>query len=162
MNTKPDAQALYAEVEAIVAPYLTQTLPIDLTSEQLDALYAFGHGKYVAGMYLEAAYVFCALMRLDLAEARYFKAFAACMLMLNRPQAAMPTYAVAYMLNMDDPEPLYYLALGFSKLKMREAMLDMLLELERETKGRPEWTALRARGRALASQRDSRESAQEQ
>ncbi len=73
-----------------------------------ESLYAVGHHLYAQARYDLALPVFGLLLLRDSLERRYLSAFAACLQMQGRPEAALPHYLTAAVLDPNDPVPVFH------------------------------------------------------
>lgn len=73
-----------------------------------ESLYAVGHHLYAQARYDLALPVFGLLLFRDSLERRYLCAFAACLQMLGRPEAALTHYLTAAVLDPNDPVPVFH------------------------------------------------------
>jgi type III secretion system low calcium response chaperone LcrH/SycD len=120
------------------------------SSAELENLYALGHGHYQQNRYMDAARVFWTLLRHDCTEAKYYKAIAACMLMLQQFQAAAMSYGMAAILDTTDSTSLFYLGQCFCAVRSIEQAHEALDEfLLRTSTTMSQHSALRAQARAL-------------
>lgn len=73
-----------------------------------ESLYAVGHHLYAQARYDLALPVFGLLLLRDSLERRFLCAFAACLQMQGRPEAALTHYLTAAVLDPNDPVPVFH------------------------------------------------------
>ncbi len=132
----------------------------DVSPEQREALYQFGHGFYTQARYAEAFKVFSLLVVYEHMNERYLMGLAGAAQMLGRYTDALQHYATATMLMLNNPLPVYYSAECFIALGQKELAAESLrLVIELSTNSEP-YAALEPRAQALlASLSDKRTSA---
>ena len=81
---------------------LTMAQILDISDEELDALYILGTKKYESGEYKPAQDIFVMLCRLDPLTGRNFRALGAAFQMAKQYDRALKAYATAVTLDMDD------------------------------------------------------------
>lgn len=76
-----------------------------LTRENMEALYTLGYNAYNSGQYEQAHRAFQFLCVFDHIERKYWLALGACRQLLKRHAEAVDAYAIASLLDIQDPVP---------------------------------------------------------
>jgi len=75
------------------------------SQDDLEKMYAVGHGLYTQGRFREAMRIFGFLAMRDHLDMRFARALAACLQMLKQYKQATEMYLLAYAMDMSDPSP---------------------------------------------------------
>jgi type III secretion system low calcium response chaperone LcrH/SycD len=130
-----------------------------LTDQDLEAIYAIGHGLYTAGKYDEAVNFFQVLCICRQTEARFWFGLAACAQVLGDASTALRAYGMAALFDTENPQTSLRAAECLIKLgdpKTARTALEAVLLL---TEGKPQNTAYRERARLMLQQLDRAEAA---
>jgi Flp pilus assembly protein TadD len=93
-----------------------------LTLRHLEILYAHGSSLYAQSQYSEAFKVFGMLLKIDPSDARFYQAAGSCLQMMGNYKEACISYGTAWVLDCEDPSPLFYLGQClFKEDKLAEA-----------------------------------------
>ncbi len=79
-----------------------------ITDYEMETLYEEAHEAYEINRYVEAANTFRWLVFFNSYEPKYWMGYGACQQMLKRYEKALEAYAVAALLDSDNPYPHYY------------------------------------------------------
>lgn len=101
----PEDAALFPRLFEVLATGGTLGQACGMTSEDFEGLYAVGYGLYQQGRYADAFRIFGLLVTQNHLEPRFLMAFAGCHQKLGHYQAAIDTYSIASLLDLDDPKP---------------------------------------------------------
>jgi tetratricopeptide (TPR) repeat protein len=104
-GTAPDGAGAVPEGPIAAVPALTYS--------QQERLYMRASNLYGQGLYKEALKLLWILLRVAPIEARFHQATASCFQMLGLYQEAMLSYGSAWMLNVDNADPLFYVGQCF-------------------------------------------------
>lgn len=108
----------------------------NIGQDKLDALYALAYNQYNAENFEHASTIFKVLTLLDGSCLKYYMGLGASEQKLGHYQGAADVYALGFTVDgMIDPEPLYYAAICFLKLKKKDeaiTVLDTALSCGRE------------------------------
>ncbi|SAI69990.1 regulatory protein [Bordetella ansorpii] len=121
---------------------------MDITDDECEALYAYGHALYQQGKYSDAMKAFAQVTAYNHMDARYQMAFGGAAQMLGRYEDALRQYVIVTMMRLDDPAPVYHSAeclLALGRLPEAAESLAMAIELSRGE----EHAATRARASAM-------------
>lgn len=100
---------------------------IGMDEERLEILYAVAYSLYNSEKYDEAVKVFRALCVYDGTQVRFWIGLGGCLQQLGNLEDAAEVYAMgATMSGLKDPEPMFYAAQCFLKLKRREDAINTL------------------------------------
>ena len=117
MNMQANADWTEAQADAFAQNMLelwtsggTLAQTMDITPQECEALYAYGHGLYAQGKYEDAFKIFARLVAYDHLESRYQMALASAMQMTRRYEEALEHYMIATVMSVDDPVPVYHCA----------------------------------------------------
>lgn len=83
---------------------------LEISQEQLEAMYQLGHGFYAQGRFEDAFKVFSMLVIFEHKNDRYLMALAGAAQMTGRYRDALQHYSTATLLLIDDPRPIYFSA----------------------------------------------------
>lgn len=123
-----------------------------LTEEHMNAVYALAHNLYQHGEYDRAETLFQFLCYYNHLERKYPMGLAACRHMQRNYSGAVEAYAVAALLDVDDPRPQFHAAECFLA-RGDAAMAGIALEAAIETcDEQPTWQSLRTRAATLQVQ----------
>ncbi|SAI25248.1 regulatory protein [Bordetella ansorpii] len=107
---------------------------MDITDDECEALYAYGHALYQQGKYADAMKTFAQVTAYNHMDARYQMAFGGAAQMLGRYEDALRQYVIVTMMRLDDPAPVYHSAeclLALGRLPEAAESLAMAIELSR-------------------------------
>ena len=124
---------------------------LDISQEQLEAMYQLGHGFYAQGRYEDAFKVFSMLVIFEHKSERYLMALAGAAQMTGRYKDALQHYSTATLLLIDDPRPIYFSAeclLAIGNLDLAAESLRVVIEM---TEGNASHQTLGTRAAALLS-----------
>ncbi|MDB5798403.1 MAG: CesD/SycD/LcrH family type secretion system chaperone [Paucimonas sp.] len=102
------------------------------TPEAMNTLYTNGYALYKQGKYAEACEAFRALVVFNHLDRRVFAAYAASLQMLCRYDEAVNYYALAAMMDVNDPAPVFHCAeclLAMNKKEEALASLEHVLDI---------------------------------
>ena len=105
---------------------------MDITDDECEALYAFGHALYKQGKYADAFKAFSQATVYNHLESRYQEAAGAAAQMLGRYEDALRHYMAVTMMRLDDPAPVFHCAeclLEMGKLPEAVESLELADEL---------------------------------
>lgn len=111
---------------------------LSLSTEDHEAVYAFGYHLYENGLYKKAIHFFRTLTLMNPKNAKYWKGLGATYQMLREFDRALESYGVAALLNENDPLVHWHASECFLMLKKpeeaREATHSAALAAKREPK----------------------------
>jgi type III secretion system low calcium response chaperone LcrH/SycD len=95
---------------------------VGVNKEQMEVLYALGYSLYNSMKFDDACSVFRLLCLYDGAQVRFWLGLGGCLENLKKYQEAADAYTMGSMMSgLMDPEPMYYAASCFLKMKNKEA-----------------------------------------
>ncbi|QLH36287.1 MAG: SycD/LcrH family type III secretion system chaperone [Parachlamydiaceae bacterium] len=89
----------------------------NLTTQQVEGVYARAYNFYQVGRYSEAAQIFRVLMMLNGSETKYVLGLAACFQMLKEYKDAADIYTFCTLIDPQNPIPYYHMSDCFMNLK---------------------------------------------
>lgn len=146
--TPEDAAKMVQDLGALWRNGGTLGQAMNISEEECEALYAYGHALYQQGKYADAMKMFAQATAYNHMESRYQMAFGGAAQMLGRYEDALRQYAIATVMTLDDPAPVYHSAeclLALGRLPEAAESLAMAVDLCR----RPEHAAVKARASAM-------------
>jgi len=102
---------------------------MDITADECEALYAFGHALYEQGKYSDAFKAFAQVTIYDHMEPRYQAAAGAAAQMLGRYEDALRHHLAVTVMKLDDPVPVFHCAeclLALGKLPEAAETLELV------------------------------------
>ena len=121
---------------------------LDITADECEALYAFGHAQYQQGKYSEAFKAFAQATIYSHLEPRYQEAAGSAAQMLGRYEDALRHYLAVTVMRLDDPMPVYHCAeclLALGKLPEAAESLELVAQMCEDAKH----AGLKSRAQAL-------------
>ena len=121
---------------------------LDITADECEALYAFGHTQYQQGKYSDAFKAFAQATIYNHMEPRYQSAAGAAAQMLGRYEDALRRHLAVTVMKLDDPAPVYHCAeclLALGKLPEAAETLELVADMCKD----PEHAGLKSRAQAL-------------
>ncbi len=115
------------EATKLIAEGASIGILIGMDEERLEILYAVAYSLYNGGKFADAVKVFRALCVYDGTQVRFWLGLGGCLQQLGHLEDAAEVYAMgATMSGLKDPEPMFYAAQCFLKLKRREDAINTL------------------------------------
>jgi type III secretion system low calcium response chaperone LcrH/SycD len=157
----PDAEegaAMLAELVADIMEGKTDlAVAAGLTDDDLEAVYAAGHGLYTAGKYDEALSFFQLLCTCRQTDSRFWFGLGACSQLLGETGNALQAYGLAALFDTENPQISLRAAECLIKLgdtKTGRMALEAVVEL---AAGKPDQAAYAERARLAIQRLDSEE-----
>ena len=122
---------------------------MNITDDECEALYAFGHAQYEQGRYADAFKAFAQATIYNHLESRYQEAAGAAAQMLGRYEDALRHYLAVTVMKLDDPAPVYHCAeclLALGKLPEAAESLALVADMCEGDEAR---AGLKSRAQAL-------------
>jgi type III secretion system low calcium response chaperone LcrH/SycD len=127
-----------------------------LSDQEKEQLYALGYSLYNQGRYVDAMKAFWTLLCHDISDPRHYMGMAACQQMLNLHKKAIESYGLAWVMNVDNPVPLFHMAQCLVEENMIEEAKEVLDGLVSASEGMPEHAELRKRAIAILAKISSK------
>ena len=138
MSMQADADWTDAQADAFAQDMLdrwtsggTLAQAMDISPQECEALYAYGHSLYAQGKYEDAFKIFARLVAYDHLDPRYQMALASAMQMTRRYEEALQQYVIATVMLIDDPAPVYHSAeclIALGRLEEARASLALIVD----------------------------------
>ena len=120
----------------------------DYNERDYEAVYALGHGFYAQARYFDALKAFGFLVMNNPLERRYVNAYASCQQMRKQYDDALAFYALATVMDIADPRPVFHSAECLIALGRIDEALDALGIVIAQSEA-PQQQALKSRAQAL-------------
>jgi type III secretion system low calcium response chaperone LcrH/SycD len=162
IQTGPQFEEGTAELARIVADIMDGKTDLavaaGLTDDDLEAVYAAGHGLYTAGKYDEALSFFQLLCTCRQSDSRFWFGLGACSQMLGETSNALRAYGMAALFDTENPQISLRAAECLVKLgdtKTGRIALEAVIEL---AAGKPDQSVYAERARLTLNMLDREES----
>jgi len=120
----------------------------NLTSDNVEALYALAHGEYDSGQFQQAQRLFGLLCTLDHMQRRNWMGLGASCQMSEDYKGAVAAYAIAALFDLTDPTAGMHAADCYLAMGDREAAADGFRYVVQRAGERPEYASIKQRAAA--------------
>lgn len=156
--TEADIATLAGLVDAIATGEQDIADTVGLTDNDLETIYAAGHGLYSAGKYKDARDFFNVLCMCRRTDSRFWFGLGGASQMLGDNATAVKAYGLAALFNLEDPQVPLRAAECLIRMGEGATARQALDAVDALTEGKPEYASYVERARLMRARLDSEKS----